>query len=117
MNPIEAAHLHAGMSGSSPDTQGHTPGSTGYFRGEALRTLDTKSVLADAAEELTMAHSERAEEKAFTERKVKAEQRLQVMTAEEVSAYLDNTHANDPEALARMAKRLLSGKESPRRLA
>jgi len=97
---------------------GQATGQTGTFRGERIRTLDVQSTLADAAEEITMAHSEKVEDKEFAERKVEADPHMPGMSAEEIAAFLDDSHAgDDPAALAKLVNRLLSGQEPPKHVA
>ena len=97
---------------------GPATGQTGVFRGEQVRVLDMQSTLADAAEEITMAYSEKVEDKELAERKVDGDAHARGMSAEEVATYLAQSHADgDPQELARLVARLLSGQEPPKNVA
>ena len=97
---------------------GQPAGQTGTFRGESVRPVDVQSTLADAAEEISMAYSEKVEDKELAERKVEAEPPFQVMSAEEIAAYLADSHAGDQaEKLASIVARMLSGHEAPKNAA
>ena len=73
--------------------QGQVAAQTGSWRGEALTPKDEVSALADAAEEISMHHSEKAEAKHFAERKVQAEGVATVLPAQQVMEYLQATQA------------------------
>ena len=87
--------------------QGQVAAQTGSWRGEALTPKDEVSALADAAEEISMHHSEKAEAKHFAERKVQAEGVATVLPAQQVMEYLQATQAyEDAEKLALLAQRM-----------
>lgn len=92
---------------------------TGTLRGTQVQVEDSAtSVLADAAEELVMFAAEKVEHKSLDERKVSADKPIDVMHVEEIMAYLDAAKVtDDPQHLAAIAKRLLSGQENPQELA
>lgn len=92
---------------------------TGSFRGEQVQVKDELSVLTDAAEEISLHHSEKAESKRHSERKIEAEGQVMVMQIEEINAYLEACQGfQDPAKLAHLSKRMLqAGGESPREVA
>lgn len=91
---------------------------TGTFKGEQLTVKDAASVLADAAEEISLHHSEKAESKRHDERRIKAEGSPQQMLVEQINAYLEAARGEQtPEQLAQLAKRMQSSQENPRELA
>lgn len=98
--------------------QGQTQARTGTFQGEQATVKDASSALADAAEEISLHHSEKAEQKRFGERECRTEKQMAVLQAQEIMAYLEATQAfDDPQKLAALAKRMQSGQENPRELA
>lgn len=104
--------------GQAPPQGQQAQARTGSFQGELATVKDEASVLADAAEEISLHHSEKAEQKRFGERECKAEQPLAVLQAQEIMAYLEACQAfDDPQKLAALAKRMQSGQENPRELA
>lgn len=112
---IDAALPHNLASDGRLSDQGLARQSTaGSFRGETVQTLDTRSVLTDAAEEITFAHSEKVEDKELAERKLAPGERLQVLRLEEIRAYLDAAHdEGGEEKLVALAKRMLAGQQDP----
>jgi type III secretion protein W len=124
MNPIDSGAISRNMipsslglgAGGAADMQSHTQ--TGSFRGETVVPKDIASILKDAAEEITMGNSEKAEEKMFTDLKIGAEAPIQVQKIQEINEYLDAAKVfDDPKKLADLAKRMQSGGENPRELA
>jgi type III secretion protein W len=101
-------------SGTSP-----TPMQTGAWKGEQLDLMDTsKSVLADAAEEITMSHSDTAESKKLDERKASPERSRDLKKVEEAMLYLEQMHGDSGKSkLEETAERILARKRdgpSPR---
>ena len=95
---------------------GASQSAVGQFAGQQVQVDEVDSMLSDAAEELGMHHSEKAESKHSSERKKEAVRSLEIMTAEAVSDYLDAAQAfEDPEQLVHLAKRMLSGQGDPAR--
>lgn len=93
---------------------------SGLLHGERVKVLPPGgSVLGDAAEEVAMLFAEKAESRRHEDRVVKATGRPLLASLEQISAYLDQAHKEaDPQALARMAQRLLAaGAENPYALA
>lgn len=82
--------------------------------GEQVQVDDANSVLSDAAEEISLHHSEKAESKHTSERKKEATRPLELMSPEAIMAYMDAAQAaEDPEQLVQLAKRMLSGQGDP----
>jgi type III secretion protein W len=91
---------------------------TGTFKGEQVLMKDVQSTLADAAEEISMHHSEKAERKNFSDRKVTTGTQQQLMQIQEINEYLEKAKQfQDPKALKDLAKQLQSGEGNPRELA
>ena len=112
-NPLGQSGL-----GQAPPQGQQAQTRTGSFQGELVTVKDEASVLADAAEEISLHHSEKAEQKRFAERDCKAEQPFAVLQAQEIMAYLEAAQAyDDPQKLADLARRMQSGQENPRELA
>ena len=87
---------------------------TGQFAGRQLILEDGPSVLSDAAEEISLHHSEKAEAKHSAERKKEATPRQPLMSPEAIQAYMDASQSQQsPEELVQLAKRLLSGHGNP----
>ncbi len=85
-----------------------TPARSGQLRGEAVIVVEDRSVLGDAAEEISMQFSEKAEEREHDERAVKVPVHLQVMQVEEITQYLETAKAlDDPRKLAMLAKEMI----------
>jgi len=115
---IDGLNFSRELPSTASSDYGQAAGQTGTFRGERVRTLDMQSTLADAAEEITMAYSEKVEDKELAERKVEAEPHSPGMSAEEIATFLADSHAGDnPEQLAQFVARLLSGQEPPKNVA
>lgn len=86
----------------------------GQMGGQQVQVDDANSVLSDAAEEISLHHSEKAESKHTSERKKEATRPLELMSPEAVMAYMDAAQARqDPEQLVQLAKRMLSGQGDP----
>lgn len=112
-NPLGQSGL-----GQAPPQGQQAQTRTGSFQGELVTVKDEASVLADAAEEISLHHSEKAEQKRFAERNCQPEQPFAVLQAQEIMAYLEACQAfDDPQKLAALAKRMQSGQENPRELA
>ncbi|WP_298208961.1 type III secretion system gatekeeper subunit SctW [Acidovorax sp.] len=94
--------------------QGGGQAPTGQYAGQQVQVDDGLSVLTDAAEEISLHHSEKAETKHAAERKKEAARPMDLMSPEAIIAYLDAANAHeDPEQLAQLAKRMLSGQGDP----
>lgn len=78
----------------------------GTWRGEVVRVETSESsLLADAAEELTFAQSESADEKRLSERKIESGRRVDLLVIEDITTYLDAMKdQSGPEELAGLAK-------------
>lgn len=88
---------------------------TGSWKGELAQVMDSAtSVLADAAEEITMSHSEKAESKRLEERKVSDKSSLEVERIEEIMKYLEQMQGGGDgkvkEKLEETAQRILQPK-------
>ena len=100
---------HAGSAGQA---------AVGQFAGQQVQVDDADSMLADAAEEISMHHAEKVESKHSSERKKEAVRALEIMSAEAIMAYMDAAQASeDPQQLVHLAKRMLSGQGDPAQLA
>ncbi|SEJ51239.1 type III secretion system gatekeeper subunit SctW [Achromobacter sp. NFACC18-2] len=74
--------------------------------------------LADSAEELSLHMAEKTEDKHHSERKMRGEAPLQLMSTEAILAYMAETHdADAQEKLIELARSLLDGKGDPRQAA
>ncbi len=96
-----------------------TPMQTGAWKGESLHVMDTsKSVLQNAAEEITMAGSDKADSKRLQERKAGPPGGLELQKLEEIMKYLESMHQEDgKDKLEDTAQRILQGRRdgpSPR---
>jgi type III secretion protein W len=91
----------------------------GTFRGEQVLAKDEASILADAAEEISLHQAEKVENKKHAEREVQAEAYVDTMALEHIEGYLGATKGfDDPAKLARLAKDIRqSVGENPRELA
>jgi type III secretion protein W len=98
--------------GSNLGTQQQAPAQTGAWKGESLQVMDTsRSALEDAKEEISMAHSEKAEEKGIKERKAETEGNIDLEKVEQIVQYLEAMHNEDAQAkLEETAQRILEGK-------
>lgn len=91
---------------------------SGSWRGETLTLKnDASSVLTDAAEEITFAHAEKADEKRLQDRKLEARRIPELMTLEAIAAYLDAMHGKMPEEMVALAKQMLARGARPDKLA
>jgi hypothetical protein len=108
-----AAHLGAGLSGSAPNQIGRLGGE------RVLASSLTQSVLGDAAEEISLLFSEKAEKRRTEDWSPKVSSRPPLMPPEQIKAYLDQAHRDvDPQKLARMVQQLLNdGARNPYALA
>lgn len=115
------------IDGAAPQTLLNTSGSpstptqTGAWKGESLKVMDTsKSVLADAAEEITMTMSSKADAKRLDERKASPQRATDLKKIEEIVQYLEQMQGKDGGARNKLedtAGRILSGRRdgtSPR---
>lgn len=119
MCPIDGIQSSIQSFVSSGGSQSGVQAQTGTYRGEQAVVRDGASVLADAAEELSLYAAEKVEHKSLDEREVKADSSIQIMRIEEIMAYLEAVKegADDPKKLAELAKRMQSGQENPQQLA
>jgi type III secretion protein W len=97
--------------GTNLGTQ-HAPTQTGTWKGESVRVMDTsRSALEDAKEEISMAHSEKAEEKSIKARKAEPQGNVELQKIQEITQYLEAMHQEDGQSkLEDTAKRILEGK-------
>ena len=87
---------------------------TGQLNGQQVQVDDGLSVLSDAAEEISLHHSEKAETKHASERKKEATRPLELMSPEAIMAYMEAAQAHkSPEEMAQLAQRMLSGQGDP----
>lgn len=94
--------------------QGGGQALAGQYAGQQIQVDDGLSVLADAAEEISLHHSEKAETKHASERKKEATRPMELMSPEAIMAYMEAAQAfEDPEQLVQLAKRMLSGQGDP----
>lgn len=121
MNPIQGYSLPAqtGLTPTHDEAKGELPGQKGELDGQKVTVKDTASMLADAAEELSLDKGEKAEEKRFDELKWKPEASgILVHEIGEITAYLDAAAELDSAAeLVALAKRMQSAEGHPRELA
>ena len=102
----------------TPETRS-APMNTGAWKGESMQLMDTStSVLADAAEEITMSMSSKAESKRLDERKASPQAMQDLKKIEEVTLYLEQMQGSGgKQKLDETAQRILSGRRdgpSPR---
>ncbi|MEO5671746.1 MAG: type III secretion system gatekeeper subunit SctW [Ramlibacter sp.] len=102
-----------------PTLGGQAGAQTGSLRGEQVVVKSEQSALADAAEEISLFHSEKAETKKHSERKVETDPRGQRMLIAQINEYLDQSKAiPDPAKLKNIARQMLQADgQSPRELA
>lgn len=84
---------------------------SGLLAGETV--VVTKSAIAmleDSREEISMAYSEKAERKRFTERRVGGASPVQLMRVEQLNAYLDSTRRYDAQARAAIVRDVQAGR-------
>ncbi|MET1114138.1 MAG: type III secretion system gatekeeper subunit SctW [Comamonas sp.] len=115
MSRIDASNLSSfdGTGMQSP-AGGGSQSAVGQFAGQQVRLDDVDSMLANAAEEISMHHAEKAESKHSSERKKEAHEPMEVMDAEAIMAYMDAAQGfEDAEQLVQLAKRMLSGQGDP----
>jgi len=122
MNRIEGTYTSGQPeqfgSGSNAARNSAMQTQTGTFRGEKVAVKDAVSALADAAEEISMHHSEKADAKKFEDFHCEAESSIDLKLIEEISAYLESAKAfEDPQKLVDLAKRMQSSQEHPSELA
>ncbi|MFC4160060.1 type III secretion system gatekeeper subunit SctW [Chitinimonas lacunae] len=107
-----------GSLGSQSNQSAQTATQNGSWRGEALTLKnDANSILTDAAEEITFAHAERADAKRLQERKLEARRGPELLTLEQIAAYLHDMHGQIPEKLVELAKQMLARGAKPDQLA
>lgn len=96
-------------------------GRVGNLRGEqvlVVLTKDAASVLADAAEEISMLHSEKIEKKNFADRKFRIDSPMDLMGSREIQAYLRSAGLLDDKArMQDLARRMQAQRSDPRELA
>jgi type III secretion protein W len=91
---------------------------TGRLGGQQVAVDDGPDMLADAAEEISLHHSEKAESKHTAERKKELYQAMPLMAPEAIEAYMDAAEPGDEaEKLQSLAKRMLAGSGDPAALA
>lgn len=113
---IDGNQLGQALGDASPDRNAQSQ--IGTYHGETIVGSDAASVLVDAAEELCLYVAEQVEHKSPDDREIRTETAVEVLHAEEISAYLDAARTlDDPQKLAALCKRMQSAQESPRRLA
>lgn len=104
--------------GLSSRTSEHNAATTGQFAGQQVQVDDAQSILADAAEEISLHNAEKAETKHTAERKKEGVRALDVMNMEEIESFMDAAQAfEDPEQLVQLAKRMLAAQGDPLALA
>ena len=110
-NP-SASSLNTALHQGGAQEGGRT--AVGQHGGQQIQLDETDSVLTDAAEEISLHHSEKAESKHSSQRKKEASHQQEVMSAEAILAYMDAADAHeDPEQLVHLAKRMLSRQNAP----
>ena len=93
---------------ASPPNVASNLAKSGQWRGEAVVATTAKSAVGDAAEEISMHFSEKAEQRDHDEREVKAPSQPKVMQVEEIKRYLDTAKAlEDPKKLAMLARQMI----------
>lgn len=98
-------------------TGGQT-GLKGRLGGENVAVDTGQSVLADAAEEISLHNSEKAESKHTAERKKEVAKPATLMSPEAIENYVNAAEGEKgAEKLAELAKRMLSGQGDPAKLA
>lgn len=81
----------------------------GQFGGQLVQVDTTDSILTDAAEEISLHHSEKAEKKHASERKKEAARPHDMLSPEAITAYMDAAQAHeDAEELVNLAKGILA---------
>jgi len=105
MSRIDSSTIATGRA----DVVAMTRERAGSLSGEQVRVKekDAISVLEDAREEISMAHSEKVESKAFNQRRVGGAGTVRRMQIEQIQAYLDGTRRYpDPRELISLARRM-----------
>jgi len=98
--------------------QGESQAAPGQFAGHQVRVDGVDSMLADAAEEISLHHAETVEFKHSAERRKEGRRMLATLSTEAILAYMDAAQACDEaEQLAQLARRMLSGHGDPARIA
>lgn len=88
--------------------QGQSQQASGKLQGQVIVPTTAQSVLTNAAEEITLAHSEKAEEKNIEKRKVETASHTQLMRIEDIHKLLEDAHSDKDQAkMLALAKRLL----------
>lgn len=110
-----SSSMDLGLSSRTSDHQAATKGQLG---GQQVQVDDAQSILADAAEEISLHNAEKAETKHTAERKKEGVTPMGVMNLEEIESFMDAAQAfEDPEQLVQLAKRMLSAQGDPGALA
>jgi len=119
MNRIEAGLPSSAFSSTTSHADvSHGQQQVGTMLGQAAVAVDGEFSLADSAEELSLHMAEKTEDKHHSERKMRGEAPLQLMSAEAILAYMAETHdADAQEKLVELARFLLGGKGDPRQAA
>jgi type III secretion protein W len=87
----------------------------GALGGEEVRVKDASSVLDDAKEEISMAHSEKVEAKEFGEREIAGGHSRLKIRVDEVQTYMHAMRRQyDTDKLGELLRRLLGGNQHPR---
>lgn len=109
----------AGQQGAGAAPAGDMPPETGMWRGEQVVVKDAASELADAAEEISLYHAEKAESKRFEERECRSgRQAGAVAQIEQILGYLEAVNAyEDPQKQADLVKRMQASQSHPREIA
>lgn len=98
--------------------RGGSQAAVGQLAGQQVQVDDADSMLADAAEELSLHHAEKVESKHSAERRKEGRKSLEVLGVEAIMAYMQATEDGDgAERMAQLARRLLSGEGDPAQLA
>ena len=83
--------------------------SVGNYGGQSVQVDGVDAMLSDAAEEISMHHSEKAESKHASQRKKEATLTQEVMGIEAIMEYLQETEGNEEhQQLDQLAKRVLA---------
>lgn len=120
MNPIDTAgSFSTPFERSRGRTADHSAGMRGQMGAEQLEVEADASMLAEAAEEISLHHAESAESKHVAERKKELARPRSLMSSEAIESYLEDT-GEDEEGSAKLlsfVQRVLSGDERPFRYA
>lgn len=116
IDPSVSSTLTQGMGMGAP--AGGQEGLRGQLGDAQVMVDTTESVLTDAAEEISMHHSEKAETKHTAERKKALTRPSALMDPAAIENYIDAAEPNqDPQHLKDLAHEMLSGEGDPVKLA